>query len=147
VDDMVAEVVGDVYVRRYHTYQDPPIRHKDALAVGRAAVRHATAPLWIPEAADEVSAERLAFADAVRTEVERRKRRRRLMAHGYVLVRLRDTWHDAAGGPEARARLQARYRVVLVDEFQDTDPVQWDIMRTAFGSAGSTLILIGDPKQ
>ena len=46
-----------------------------------------------------------------------------------------------------RARLRERYRVVLVDEFQDTDPVQWDIMRRAFGDGGATLVLIGDPKQ
>ena len=36
---------------------------------------------------------------------------------------------------------------MLVDEFQDTDPVQWDIMRRAFGTGGATLVLIGDPKQ
>ena len=36
---------------------------------------------------------------------------------------------------------------MLVDEFQDTDPVQWDILRRAFGSGGVTLVLIGDPKQ
>ena len=35
-----------------------------------------------------------------------------------------------------RARLRERYRVVLVDEFQDTDPVQWDILRRAFGDGG-----------
>jgi exodeoxyribonuclease V beta subunit len=35
---------------------------------------------------------------------------------------------------------------VLVDEFQDTDPVQWAILEHAF--AGHTrLVLIGDPKQ
>ena len=36
---------------------------------------------------------------------------------------------------------------MLVDEFQDTDPVQWDIVRRAFGDGGVTLVLIGDPKQ
>ena len=36
---------------------------------------------------------------------------------------------------------------MLVDEFQDTDPVQWEILRRAFGDGGSTLVLIGDPKQ
>ena len=44
-------------------------------------------------------------------------------------------------------RLRERYRVVLVDEFQDTDPVQWDIMRRAFGDGDAPLVLIGDPKQ
>lgn len=48
-----------------------------------------------------------------------------------------------------RARLQARYRAVLVDEFQDTDPTQWSILRRAFLGAGSKtrLIAVGDPKQ
>ena len=36
---------------------------------------------------------------------------------------------------------------MLVDEFQDTDPVQWDIVRRAFGDGTTTLVLIGDPKQ
>ncbi len=36
--------------------------------------------------------------------------------------------------------------MVMVDEFQDTDPVQWQVIDRAF-SGQSTLILIGDPKQ
>ena len=36
--------------------------------------------------------------------------------------------------------------MVLVDEFQDTDPVQWRILREAF-HGHRTLVLIGDPKQ
>ena len=36
---------------------------------------------------------------------------------------------------------------MLVDEFQDTDPIQWEIMRRAFGDGDATLVLIGDPKQ
>ena len=43
--------------------------------------------------------------------------------------------------------LRERYDVVLVDEFQDTDPVQWEIMHRAFGHPAATLVLIGDPKQ
>lgn len=44
--------------------------------------------------------------------------------------------------------LKARYRVALVDEFQDTDPVQWDIIRHIFAVDDQHgLILVGDPKQ
>ena len=53
-------------------------------------------------------------------------------------------------GPAASGRRSACARaieVVLVDEFQDTDPVQWEIMRRAFGDGGVTLVLIADPKQ
>ena len=68
------------------------------------------------------------------------------MTYDDLLTRLDDTL-KGPGGEAAAARLRERYRVVLVDEFQDTDPVQWDIMRRAFGDGGATLVLIGDPKQ
>ncbi len=45
-------------------------------------------------------------------------------------------------------RLSARYKVALVDEFQDTDPVQWRILKKAFGNRQSNLlVMVGDPKQ
>ena len=52
--------------------------------------------------------------------------------------------------PEARlaARLRERFPVAMIDEFQDTDSVQFDIFRILyFDSNRSSLTLIGDPKQ
>src|SRR5690606_34740575 len=37
--------------------------------------------------------------------------------------------------------------VALIDEFQDTDPVQWTIFRSVFHEGKKPLWLIGDPKQ
>ena len=50
------------------------------------------------------------------------------------------------------ARLDARYRHLLIDEFQDTNPLQWRIVRAwldAYGDDGArpTVFLVGDPKQ
>lgn len=46
------------------------------------------------------------------------------------------------------ASLRQRFRYALVDEFQDTDPVQWRIFRRIFlGSPEHRLFVIGDPKQ
>src|SRR3546814_13598350 len=42
--------------------------------------------------------------------------------------------------------MRNRWSIVMVDEFQDTDPVQWDVLDRAF-NGHSTLFLIGDPKQ
>jgi len=42
--------------------------------------------------------------------------------------------------------MRKRFKAALIDEFQDTDPVQYAIFSTIFG-AGSILFLIGDPKQ
>ncbi|HRF74254.1 MAG TPA: exodeoxyribonuclease V subunit beta [Accumulibacter sp.] len=60
----------------------------------------------------------------------------------------------ALGGPNG-ARLAERIRlsfpVALIDEFQDTDPVQYSIFdsiyRLASNDRSTALILIGDPKQ
>ena len=44
--------------------------------------------------------------------------------------------------------LQRQFKAALVDEFQDTDPVQWNIFRTIFlKSPDHRLFIIGDPKQ
>ena len=42
--------------------------------------------------------------------------------------------------------MRQRWKVVLIDEFQDTDPVQWQVFERAFTGA-ATMVLIGDPKQ
>ncbi len=45
-------------------------------------------------------------------------------------------------------RLRERYKVVIVDEFQDTDPVQWRILNETFAKSRKHFVLmIGDPKQ
>lgn len=56
--------------------------------------------------------------------------------------------HRALGsrGGEALAEaVRARFASALIDEFQDTDPLQYEIFRRCF--ARSTLFFIGDPKQ
>ena len=48
-----------------------------------------------------------------------------------------------------RAALQRKYRYLFVDEFQDTDPIQAEIMFLLAGDGGSRrcLFVVGDPKQ
>ncbi|HSK26428.1 MAG TPA: UvrD-helicase domain-containing protein [Jiangellales bacterium] len=148
VDDLVTEVVGDLYLRKFAADPDPPrIDHATALRVARAAVSDAQATL-VPSHADAgtVAQLRYGMATTARDEVAVRKRLRRVLDYDDLLSRLDDALQDPVRGAAAAERVRSRYRVVLVDEFQDTDPLQWRILRTAFHGA-TTLVLIGDPKQ
>jgi exodeoxyribonuclease V beta subunit len=145
--DLIEEVVDDLFVRRFHRHGEPQFNRAEALRIARIAVANPAARIEPENAPDSsVAAMRVRFAHVVRDELERRKRRMALITYDDLLTRLDDTL-KGPGGEAAAARLRQRYRVVLVDEFQDTDSVQWDIMRRAFGGGGVALILIGDPKQ
>jgi exodeoxyribonuclease V beta subunit len=59
---------------------------------------------------------------------------------------------DPGSNPRASSlltTLRERYKVAIVDEFQDTDSLQWSIFRRIFleGEAGTRLFVVGDPKQ
>lgn len=43
--------------------------------------------------------------------------------------------------------IQKKYAAAIIDEFQDTDALQWDIFRTLFVSQDRPVFLVGDPKQ
>ncbi|HEV2752453.1 MAG TPA: UvrD-helicase domain-containing protein, partial [Solirubrobacteraceae bacterium] len=145
--DLVEEVVDDLYVRRFHRFLNPAFGRDEALRIGRVAVDNPAARLEPADAGREtVEGTRVGLARAVCAELEVRKRRLAVMTYDDLLTRL-DATLKGPGGAAAAERLQARYGVVLVDEFQDTDPVQWDILQRAFTGGATTLVLIGDPKQ
>ena len=56
---------------------------------------------------------------------------------------------DRPRGEELIRAMRARYRVALIDEFQDTDSDQWAFFRRVFveSDEGNLVYLIGDPKQ
>ncbi len=146
LDDLVTEIVDDLYLAHFGRQEDdPPLSYKQALDLARAVVGDPCAELrpTDPEP-DSEAAVRRGFADEVVDELERRKRRLRILGYDDLLTRLAKAL--AAQDSPARERMRVRWRIVLVDEFQDTDPIQWQVLECAF-SGHSTLILIGDPKQ
>jgi exodeoxyribonuclease V beta subunit len=80
-------------------------------------------------------------------EMARRKRQRRTLFFDDLLRLL----NEALGGPNGSrlaAAIRSRFPVALIDEFQDTDPLQYLIFRRIYEPAeGCGLFLIGDPKQ
>lgn len=146
LDDLVKETVDDLYLRAFAFDPAGPVfSHDEALAIARAAVGDPQARLE-PAGEDRSTpaGRRVSFAEAVRTELDRRKRRLGILSYDDLLTQLADALADEDGA--AAQRMRGRWRIVLVDEFQDTDPVQWQVLDRAF-SGHATMVLIGDPKQ
>ncbi|MDP8960446.1 MAG: UvrD-helicase domain-containing protein, partial [Actinomycetota bacterium] len=145
--ELVEAVVDDLLVRRFLRRADQPVSRRDLLAIARAVVANPDAAI-VPEHADDPTTRlRVELAHSVRAEVDRRKRTAAVLSYDDLLTRLAATLHHPHLGPAACRRLRAHFKVALIDEFQDTDPVQWDIVSQLFATGGSTLVLIGDPKQ
>ncbi|MDG4663852.1 exodeoxyribonuclease V subunit beta [Mycobacterium sp. 236(2023)] len=146
LDDLVTEIVDDLYLAHFGQERDEPLlSYDDALGLAREVVGNAHTELRPENPAPGFDpAVRVHFARAVCAELETRKRKLGILHYDDLLSRLADAL-EAPDSP-ARARMQRRWSIVMVDEFQDTDPVQWQVIDRAF-SGQSTVILIGDPKQ
>lgn len=147
LDDLLVDVVDDIYLRGFiHDGTPPVFTRKEALAIARAAVSDVHAELR-PTAAESgsVADRRRKFTEAVRAEMSLRKRRKQVLHYNDLLTQLAEAL-EPADSP-ARVRMRQRWRVVLVDEFQDTDPIQWQVLDRAFTGHAHAMVLIGDPKQ
>ncbi|MBP8285050.1 MAG: UvrD-helicase domain-containing protein, partial [Chromatiaceae bacterium] len=76
--------------------------------------------------------------------------RRAQMGFNDLLTRL-DSALQGPHGERLAATIRRQFPVALIDEFQDTDPVQYRIFdaiyQVASNDAATALVLIGDPKQ
>lgn len=152
LEQLTREVVDDLYLARFADEATPPWSHGLALQIGRAVVADPRAAIEPSDAlvADpsSLAAARVRFAADVLAEVERRKRRQGVLSYDDLLGQLADALTPHADGTptDAALRMRGRWKVALIDEFQDTDPVQWQVFERAFHGV-ATLVLIGDPKQ
>jgi exodeoxyribonuclease V beta subunit len=89
------------------------------------------------------------FLPAVQQRIARRKQDRGEYDFDDMLELVRDSLEDEENGEALTHTLRRRFRVALIDEFQDTDEIQWGIFRRIFfeSSEGHRLVVIGDPKQ
>ncbi|MBB3229082.1 exodeoxyribonuclease V beta subunit [Luteibacter sp. Sphag1AF] len=107
---------------------------------------------WVEGRGAQPEIRHAVLADAlerVLVRFEEQKRRRAQMGFDDLLTRL-DRALAGAAGPDLAATIRTQYPLALIDEFQDTDPLQYRIFRAVYaatGDAPSGLLLIGDPKQ
>jgi exodeoxyribonuclease V beta subunit len=130
---------------------------QSSLNKGKSLPPHAISALCAGVA--QAQARLTAAADRVRTgfcaflgpQLQHRKQQRQLQSFSDMLRQLQQGLtgeHRAA----LRRGIRAQFQAALIDEFQDTDPVQWQIFHDVFGQAEDDeplppLVLIGDPKQ
>ncbi len=99
---------------------------------------------------------REALTDA-RQSVRRRIRTDRRLAYDDLLIEL-DEALEGAGGKRLAAQIRREFPCALIDEYQDTDPVQARIFSRIWGEARAAsaevqgarpgpFIVVGDPKQ
>ena len=149
---LLAQTASDLVVGRYAANGDEePLKSRDVIEIGRTVVGTPDARI-VPDAADVEgrARARVEVAHAMREEVARRMRAAGLVTYDDGLVEVRDTLADPEVGAAARKLLARRYAVALVDESQDTDPIQWQVIRAVFDEThrdAPRLVVIGDPKQ
>jgi exodeoxyribonuclease V beta subunit len=145
-DALVAEVVNDLLVHQALMGGAVSASAGDLVKFVKRALANPMAQR-IPDAqGDDPRAPLMGLVDRAVAEV--RERAREQVSYDGLLLAA----HDAVTGPGGAAlcaRVAARHPVAIVDEAQDTDPVQWGIFDTLYPATdpSRTLVVVGDPKQ
>ncbi len=83
------------------------------------------------------------FIEFFRQNMPLTKEKLGLMHFDDLLIRMRNAIRTDS--PGIRKAVRDKFSAVLIDEFQDTDPIQWYIFSSIFPEG--PMYLIGDPKQ
>ena len=88
-------------------------------------------------------------ARAVVKEIEKRCKTAGIITYNDMIRLVAHALESDTAGQTLALQLAQQYPVIMVDEFQDTDAMQWAIFHRIFvASNGSTsLLTVGDPKQ
>lgn len=82
----------------------------------------------------------------VQQELARKKQQRNIKYFDDLLLNV----YEALNGPKGDVlaeTVRKKFKAALIDEFQDTDQLQYTIFHTIFAADNRILFLIGDPKQ
>jgi len=154
---LIGEVASDLLVdfaAREDSNELHPPRFDELVSAANLIVNNPGIRV-VPEPGDTDNPQALVRASMV-ADVVQEVERRRVLANttGYtgLLTEVRDVLRNSSRSQLAN-ELRQQFRVALVDEFQDTDSVQWEIFSLLFPSGCEAaeepraLVVVGDPKQ
>ncbi len=82
-----------------------------------------------------------------------RKQEKSQLTFDDLLLQLKNAIKNTGTGATLIKKIRAQYPAAMIDEFQDTDPLQYEIFKTLYTNSpenrqsNSALLMIGDPKQ
>ena len=94
----------------------------------------------------------LRCGEALLAEYQALKRERQTIDYGDIEWHVAELLRSRDHAAYLLCKLDTRYRHILIDEFQDTNPLQWQILRHWFDAAAEAdsrpgVFVVGDPKQ
>ncbi|MEY4718557.1 MAG: exodeoxyribonuclease subunit beta [Pseudomonadota bacterium] len=124
-------------------HQDKALQHSALLALDDL-IDH------LPSQPDVLLALKLHACGWIRQRYASEKQRRARLDFDDLLIQL-DSALQSSQGPRLAQVIRQQYPVAMIDEFQDTDPLQYRIFSRVYQSPDaverSGLFMIGDPKQ
>ncbi len=139
------------YFHPQNLYDLLAVKNKTDLSINNIELQHLIAQLWDGPA--EIAWNH--SLSRILNLLEKRRFKNGIISNGGLLKALDPIGKhiqvsEVSSNPKSELfqKLRQRYKAILVDEFQDTDPVQWRIIKEAFGNSKDHLLLaVGDPKQ
>ncbi|MEA2023164.1 MAG: UvrD-helicase domain-containing protein [Actinomycetota bacterium] len=144
--ELVSQVVSDLIVARFADDATDLVDANALTDIAKAVTANLDADI-VPDPTTTTGepAVRAEVAVAARSEIDRRLRAGGSAGFDQFLLEARDALADPGIGAHAAQILSERFAVALVDESQDTDPIQWEVINSVFDE--TRLVIIGDPKQ
>jgi exodeoxyribonuclease V beta subunit len=81
-----------------------------------------------------------------RDKFKQHKQQQNIKTYDDMIEEVRRRVTESAPAP-LKKYIRNRYRVALVDEFQDTSPAQYEIFKNVFIEGSQPIFFVGDPKQ
>ncbi|MCL3819961.1 ATP-dependent helicase [Aeromicrobium wangtongii] len=143
---MIADLIRDGDARRWPDFMRPALQTRGLAAEMQRLIAATRSLDMDPEDLDRVSAasgrdEWSAAAQFLREYAEVSSLAN-VIDHTDLVYQAVQLLRDPARGDEVRSR----YRLVVVDEYQDTDPLQVELLQLLAGQ-GRDLVVVGDPYQ